>query len=166
MSGFTTTGATILKEVESLPRGILFWRSFTHWIGGMGILIFTLALMPSIGGTTIHLLKAESPGPTPGKIVPRIKETAKIMYLIYFAMTILQISLLLIAGMEPYDALIHAFGTAGTGGFSSMNSSVGAYNNVYIEVIITVFMLLFGVNFNVYFQLIAGNIKQAFKMKK
>ncbi|HCL4436303.1 potassium transporter KefA [Clostridium botulinum] len=163
VSGFTTTGATILKEVESLPRGILFWRSFIHWIGGMGILIFTLALMPSIGGTTIHLLKAESPGPTPGKIVPRIKETAKIMYLIYFAMTILQISLLLIAGMEPYDALIHAFGTAGTGGFSSMNSSVGAYNNVYIEVIITVFMLLFGVNFNVYFQLIAGNIKQAFK---
>lgn len=163
MSGFTTTGATILTEVESLSKGILFWRSFTHWIGGMGILIFTLALMPSIGGTTIHLLKAESPGPTPGKIVPRIKETAKIMYLIYFAMTILQISLLLIAGMEPYDALIHAFGTAGTGGFSNMNSSVGAYNNVYIEVIITVFMLLFGVNFNVYFQLIAGNIKQAFK---
>ncbi|MDU5119861.1 MAG: potassium transporter TrkG, partial [Clostridium botulinum] len=163
VSGFTTTGATILTEVESLPRGILFWRSFTHWIGGMGILIFTLALMPSIGGTTIHLLKAESPGPTPGKIVPRIKETAKIMYLIYFAMTIIQISLLLIAGMPFYDTLIHAFGTAGTGGFSSMNSSVGAYNNVYIEVIITVFMILFGVNFNVYFQLIAGNIKQAFK---
>ncbi|NFN88083.1 TrkH family potassium uptake protein [Clostridium sporogenes] len=163
VSGFTTTGATILTEVESLPRGILFWRSFTHWIGGMGILIFTLALMPSIGGTTIHLLKAESPGPTPGKIVPRIKQTAKIMYLIYIAMTIVQIILLLIAGMPFYDTLIHAFGTAGTGGFSSMNSSVGAYNNVYIEVIITVFMLLFGINFNVYFQLIAGNIKQAFK---
>ncbi|KOR23832.1 TrkH family potassium uptake protein [Clostridium sp. L74] len=163
VSGFTTTGATILTEVESLPRGILFWRSFTHWIGGMGILIFTLALMPSIGGTTIHLLKAESPGPTPGKIVPRIKQTAKIMYLIYIVMTIVQIVLLLIAGMPFYDTLIHAFGTAGTGGFSSMNSSVGAYNNVYIEVIITVFMLLFGINFNVYFQLIAGNIKQAFK---
>ncbi|MCR1933324.1 TrkH family potassium uptake protein [Clostridium tepidum] len=163
VSGFTTTGATILTEVESLPKGILFWRSFTHWIGGMGILIFTLALMPSIGGTTIHLLKAESPGPTPGKIVPRIKQTAKIMYLIYFVMTIVQIILLLIAGMPFYDTLIHAFGTAGTGGFSSMNRSVGAYNNVYIEVIITVFMLLFGINFNVYFQLIAGNIKQAFK---
>ncbi|EJP6471677.1 TrkH family potassium uptake protein [Clostridium botulinum] len=163
VSGFTTTGATILTEVESLPRGILFWRSFTHWIGGMGILIFTLALMPSIGGTTIHLLKAESPGPTPGKIVPRIKQTAKIMYLIYIVMTIVQIILLLIAGMPFYDTLIHAFGTAGTGGFSSMNSSVGAYNNVYIEVIITVFMLLFGINFNVYFQLIGGNIKQAFK---
>ena len=163
ISGFTTTGATILTEIESLPKGILFWRSFTHWIGGMGILIFTLALMPSIGGTTIHILKAESPGPTPGKIVPRIKQTAKIMYLIYFVMTIVEIVLLLCAGMPLYDAFIHAFGTAGTGGFSSMNSSIGSYNNVYIEVIITTFMLLFGVNFNVYFYLIAGNVKQAFK---
>ena len=163
VSGFTTTGATILQEVQSLPKGILFWRSFTHWIGGMGVLIFTLALMPSVGGHTIHLLKAESPGPTPGKVVPRIKQTAKIMYLIYFVMTIIQIVLLLFAGMNLYDALVHAFGTAGTGGFSNMNSSVGAYNNVYVEVIITVFMLLFGVNFTVYFQLITGNVKQAFK---
>ncbi|WP_138206632.1 TrkH family potassium uptake protein [Haloimpatiens lingqiaonensis] len=163
VSGFTTTGATILQEVQSLPKGILFWRSFTHWIGGMGVLIFTLALMPSIGGNTIHLLKAESPGPAPEKLVPRIKQTAKIMYLIYFAMTIVQIILLLFAGMNLYDAMVHAFGTAGTGGFSNMNSSVGAYNNVYAEVIITVFMLLFGVNFTVYFQLITGNVKQAFK---
>ena len=163
VSGFTTTGATILQEVQSLPKGILFWRSFTHWIGGMGILIFTLALMPSIGGNTIHLLRAESPGPSPGKVVPRIKQTAKIMYLIYLVMTIIQIVLLLFAGLDFYDALIHAFGTAGTGGFSSMNSSVGAYENVYVEVIITVFMLLFGVNFTVYFHLITGNIKQAFK---
>lgn len=163
VSGFTTTGATILQEVQSLPKGILFWRSFTHWIGGMGVLIFTLALMPSIGGNTIHLLRAESPGPAPGKVVPRIKQTAKIMYLIYFVMTIIQIILLLFAGLDFYDALVHAFGTAGTGGFSNMNSSVGAYNNVYVEVIITVFMLLFGVNFTVYFHIITGNIKQAFK---
>lgn len=163
VSGFTTTGATILKEVQSLPKGILFWRSFTHWIGGMGVLIFSLALMPSIGGNTIHLLKAESPGPSPEKFVPRIKQTAKIMYLIYFVMTLIQTILLLFAGMNLYDAIIHAFGTAGTGGFSNMNSSVGAYNNVYVEVIITIFMLLFGVNFTVYFQLITGNVKQAFK---
>ncbi|NEZ46435.1 TrkH family potassium uptake protein [Clostridium niameyense] len=163
VSGFTTTGATILGEVQSLPKGILFWRSFTHWVGGMGILIFTLALMPSVGGNTIHLLKAESPGPTPGKIAPRIKQTAKLMYLVYFAMTVIEIVLLLMAGLSPYDALIHAFGTAGTGGFSNMNSSVGAYNNVYVEVIITVFMLLFGVNFNFYFQLLEGNVKQALK---
>ncbi|SHF01173.1 TrkH family potassium uptake protein [Clostridium fallax] len=163
VSGFTTTGATILTEVQSLPKGILFWRSFTHWVGGMGVLIFTLALMPSFGANTIHLLRAESPGPTPGKFVPKIKQTAKIMYLIYFAMTAVEVVLLLIAGMNFYDSLIHAFGTAGTGGFSNMNASVGAYNNVYIEVIITVFMLLFGVNFTLYFQMLNGNIKQALK---
>ena len=163
VSGFTTTGASILTEVESLPKGILFWRSFTHWIGGMGILIFTLALMPSVGGNTIHLLKAESPGPSPGKLVPRIKQTAKIMYLIYFFMTVVQIILLKLAGLDLYNAMVNAFGTAGTGGFSNMNTSIAAYSNVYVEVIITVFMLLFGVNFVLYFQLITGNIKQAFK---
>ena len=166
VSGFTTTGATILKEIESLPKGILFWRSFTHWIGGMGFLIFILALIPSLGSNTIQLLKAESPGPTPGKIVPKIKETAKILYIIYFVLTVIQTILLMIAGLSAYDAAIHALGTAGTGGFSNMNSSVAAFNNPVVEWIITIFMILFGVNFALYFQLIRGNIKNVFKSEE
>ncbi|GAB6169263.1 TrkH family potassium uptake protein [Clostridium carnis] len=166
VSGFTTTGATILTEIESLPHGILFWRSFTHWMGGMGFLIFILALMPSFGGNTIHLLKAESPGPTPGKIVPKIKQTAKILYSIYFVLTFIQTILLVIAGMSWFDAIVHALGTAGTGGFSNMNASVAAFNNPAVEWIITIFMLLFGVNFVLYFQLIKGNIKQVLRSEE
>lgn len=162
-SGLTTTGASILTEIESLPRGILFWRSFTHWIGGMGFLIFILALIPSMGSNSIHLLKAESPGPNPGKIVPKIKETAKILYIIYLALTIIQAFMLMLAGMSGYDAVIHALGTAGTGGFSNMNSSIAAFNNPAVEWIITIFMLLFGINFALYFQILRGNIKEAFK---
>lgn len=164
VSGFTTTGATILTQVEGLPRGILFWRSFTHFIGGMGFLVLILSLMPSIGSTnTIHLLKAESPGPTPGKIVPKIKQTAMILYIIYTIMTIIETIMLVCAGMSVYDALIHALGTAGTGGFSNMNASVAAFHNPAVEWIIAVFMFLFGVNFALYFQLIEGNIKDFFK---
>lgn len=159
VSGFTTTGASILTEIESLPRGILFWRSFTHWVGGMGVLIFILAIMPSFGGNTIHLLRAESPGPTPGKIVPKIRETAKILYVIYFALTVIETVLLKFAGMSMYDAIVHSMGTAGTGGFSNMNTSIAAYNSPLIDGIITVFMLLFGVNFVLYFQLLKGNFK-------
>lgn len=166
VSGFTTTGASILTEIESLPRGILFWRSFTHWIGGMGFLIFILALIPSLGSNTIHLLKAESPGPNPGKIVPKIKETAKILYIIYFVLTVIQTILLMFAGLSLYDAAIHALGTAGTGGFSNMNTSVAAFNNPAVEWIITVFMLLFGVNFALYFQIVRGNIKSVFKSEE
>lgn len=165
-SGFTTTGASILTEVESLSKGILFWRSFTHWVGGMGFLIFILALMPSFNGSTIHLLKAESPGPTPGKIVPKIKQTAKILYAIYFVLTVIQTIFLKFAGMSWYDAIVHALGTAGTGGFSNMNASVAAFNNPAVEWIITIFMLLFGVNFVLYFQLIRGNIKAFFKSEE
>ena len=165
-SGFTTTGATILTEVQSLPNGILFWRSFTHWVGGMGVLIFILALMPSIEGNTIHLLKAESPGPTPSKIVPKIRQTAKILYVIYFVLTIIETIFLVCAGLSWYDAIIHALGTAGTGGFSNMNLSVAAFNNPAAEWIITVFMLLFGVNFVLYFQLIRGNVKSFFKSEE
>lgn len=161
VSGFTTTGATILTEIESLPKGILFWRSLTHWIGGMGFLIFILALIPSLGSNTIHLLKAESAGPSPSKIVPKMKETAKILYLIYFALTILETVLLMFAGLSFYDAIIHALGTAGTGGFSNKNASVAAFNNPAAEWIITVFMLLFGVNFALYFYVIKGKIKEA-----
>ena len=162
VSGFTTTGATILTEVESLPKGILFWRSLTHWIGGMGFLIFVLALVPTIGSNSIHLLKAESPGPNPGKIVPKIRETAKILYIIYLVLTIIQTILLILSGLSVYDSVIHALGTAGTGGFSNMNLSVGAFNNPAAEWIITIFMIIFGVNFSLYFQLIKGNIKGFF----
>lgn len=166
VSGFTTTGASILNEIESLPKGILFWRSFTHWIGGMGFLIFILALVPSLNSNTIHLLKAESPGPTPEKIVPKIKETAKILYIIYFVLTVIQTILLKIAGLSWYDATLHAVGTAGTGGFSNMNSSVAAFNNPAVEWIITIFMLLFGINFALYFQILKGNIRNVFKSEE
>lgn len=166
VSGFTTTGATILAEIESLPRGILFWRSFTHWIGGMGFLIFILALAPSLGSNTIYLLRAESPGPNPGKIVPKLNETAKILYIIYFVLTIIQTILLMVSGLSFYDAIIHALGTAGTGGFSNMNSSVAAFNNPAVEWIITIFMILFGVNFALYFQILKGNIKNFFKSEE
>lgn len=163
VSGFTTTGATILTEIEHLSKSILFWRSFTHWIGGMGVLIFMIALIPSLGSSTIHLLKAESPGPNPGKIVPKIKETAKILYIIYFVLTLAETILLRIAGMSLYDAVIHALGTAGTGGFSNMNASVAAFKSPAVEWIITIFMLIFGVNFALYYQVLKGNIKNALK---
>ncbi len=163
VSGFTTTGSTILKEIESLPRGILFWRSFTHWMGGMGVLVLTLAVLPKAGATTFQIMRAESPGPNPGKLVPKIGQTAKILYGIYIVLTAIQIVLLLIAGMPVYDSFIHAFGTAGTGGFSNMNKSVGAYGNVFIEVIITVFMFIFGVNFTLYYQGLKGNLKSFLK---
>ena len=166
VSGFTTTGASILTEIQSLPKGILFWRSFTHWVGGMGVLIFILALIPSFEGNTIHLLKAESPGPTPGKIVPKIRQTAKILYVIYFVLTVVETIFLVCAGLSWYDAVIHALGTAGTGGFSNMNASVAAFNNPAVEWIITIFMLLFGVNFVLYFQLIKGNVKAFFKSEE
>ncbi|MBQ5695691.1 MAG: TrkH family potassium uptake protein [Clostridium sp.] len=165
-SGFTTTGATILTEIQSLPNGILFWRSFTHWVGGMGFLIFILALMPSFNGNTIHLLKAESPGPTPGKIVPKIKQTAIILYVIYFVLTVIETIFLKFAGLSWYDSIIHALGTAGTGGFSNMNASVAAFNNPTVEWIITIFMIIFGVNFVLYFQFIRGNIKAFFKSEE
>lgn len=162
-SGFTTTGSSIVTNIESFPRGLLFWRSFTHWIGGMGVLVLTLALMPSLGARSVFLMRAESPGPSPGKLVPKISETAKILYIIYAAMTAIQIVLLVVAGMPVFDSFIHAFGTAGTGGFSSKALSVGAYNNPYIDWIITVFMFLFGVNFTLHYLLIKGDWKSIYK---
>lgn len=151
MSGFTTTGSTILTDVEVIPRGLLFWRSLLHWVGGMGILVFVLGLMPNMDPSSVQLMKAESPGPMPGKLVPKLKDTSRILYAIYLVMTLVQIVLLCIVGMPLFDSVIHALGSAGTGGFSCMNLSVGAYNNVAAEVIITVFVLLFGVNFNLYY---------------
>ena len=166
VSGFTATGATILSEIESLPRGILFWRSFTHWIGGMGFLIFILALAPTLGLNSIYLLRAESPGPNPGKIVPKMSKTAKILYIIYLVLTIIQTILLLLSGFSLYDSIIHSLSTAGTGGFSNMNSSIAAFNNPMAEWIIAVFMILFGVNFVFYFHLIKGNLKSFFKSEE
>lgn len=164
VSGFTTTGATILSNVEGLKNGgLMFWRSFTHWIGGMGILVFVLALLPNMDATNVQLLKAESPGPTPGKVVPKLKETARILYLIYLGMTILHVICLLLTKMPLYDSVIHAMGSAGTGGFSNMNASVGAYNNPAAEWVIGVFMLLFGVNFSLYYLILKGNVKEALK---
>lgn len=166
VSGFTTTGATILKEIESLPNGILFWRCFTHWIGGMGFLIFILAIAPTLGLNSIHLLRAESPGPSPGKIVPKISKTAKILYIIYIVLTIIQIILLKLSGLNLYDSVIHSLSTAATGGFSNMNSSVAAFNNPTAEWIITVFMILCGINFVFYFYLVKGQLKSFFKSEE
>ena len=154
VSGFTTTGSTILTEIEHLPKGILFWRSFTHWIGGMGVLVFTLALLPKLSGRTSHLARAESPGPTFTKLLPKMGDTAKLLYALYFVLTLIEAVCLLLAGMNVYDALIHAFGTAGTGGFSNYNASIAAFQNPLIEWIIAIFMMLFGVNFAMYFHML------------
>ena len=162
-SGFTTTGASILTHIEDLPRGILFWRSFTHWVGGMGVIVLTLAILPSIGSGSVQMMKAESPGPSPGKIVPKVGETAKILYGIYIMITIVEIILLKIAGLPFFDAAIHTFGTVGTGGFSNMNSSVGSYNNIPVEIIITVFTFICGANFSLYYQVLKGDLKAPFK---
>jgi len=162
-SGFSTTGASILQQIEGLPQGVLFWRSFTHWIGGMGVLVLTMAILPSAGTGAIQIMKAESPGPSPGKLVPKVRETAKILYGIYLLITIIEIVLLKIAGMPWFDAFIHTFGTVGTGGFSNMNLSVQAYNNVYIDMIITFFMFVCGANFALYYQVLKGNLKGFFK---
>ncbi len=162
-SGFTTTGSSILQAVEGLPKGILFWRSFTHWIGGMGVLVLAMAILPSAGAGSFQIMKAESPGPTPGKLVPKVRETAKILYCIYIVFTITETVLLKLAGMSWFDSLIHTFGSVGTGGFSNRNTSIGDYNNVYIEIIITVFTFLCGANFALYYQAFKGNIKGIFK---
>lgn len=158
-SGFTTTGSSILRNVELLTHGIVFWRSFTHWFGGMGVLVFTLALIPSMSGRTLHIMRAESPGPSPGKLVPKIADTSKILYAIYFIMTLLCVMALLITGMPLFDSLIHALGAAGTGGFSNKAQSVGYYNNLGAEIVLSISMLLFGVNFIVFFQLVKGKFR-------
>lgn len=153
MSGLTTTGATILDDIESLPRGILFWRSFTHWLGGMGILVLTLAILPAIGVGGFQIFKAESPGPVSDKLVPKMQHTATILYTAYFGMTVLQTVLLMFGGLNLYEALVHTFGTVGTGGFSIYNDSVGAYESAYVQWIITIFMIGAGINFALYYEL-------------
>ncbi len=165
ISGFTTTGSSILTNVEALSHCNLFWRSFSHWIGGMGVLVFILAILPMAGGSTMNLMKAESPGPSVGKLVPKMQQTAFLLYAIYFAMTIIQIILLLIGGMPLFDSLCHAFGTAGTGGFGIKNDSLAGYST-YLQNVITIFMLLFGVNFTFYYYILIRKVKNAFSLEE
>lgn len=166
VSGFTTTGATVIARFDGLPRGVMFWRSFTHWIGGMGVLVLTLALLPQMTGRTSHLVRAESPGPSLSKIVPKMGDTAKILYLIYGVLTLIEFAALIIAGMSPYDSAIHAMGTAGTGGFSNYAASVGAFNSAAIDIIITVFMVLFGVNFALFYRALVGGWREAVRSEE
>ena len=166
VSGFTTTGASILTAVEPLSRGGLLWRSFTHWVGGMGVLVFVMAILPMSDGHTMHILRAEMPGPTAGKLVSRMSDTAKILYGMYFVMTLVMIGLLLLGGMDLFDASVHAFGAAGTGGFSSRNASVGAYNSAYIDIVTGIGMLAFGVNFNLYFFLLVRRFREVLRSEE
>lgn len=163
VSGFTTTGSTILTDVEALSKASLFWRSLTHWVGGMGVLVFVLAFLPRTNARTMFLARAEMPGPTIGKLVPRMRQTAVILYELYMGLTVLEIIFLLVGGMPLYDTLIHTFGTAGTGGFSCWGASVGYYNNPYFDYVIGIFMVLFGVNFNLYYFLMIKDFKSVYK---
>lgn len=164
VSGFSTTGASVVPAVEELSRGILYWRSFSHWIGGMGVLVFLLAIVPAArgGGFTLHLLRAESPGPDVGKLVPRIKQTALILYFLYIALTVLNVVFLLLGGMPLFDAMCTAFGTAGTGGFGIKNDSIAGYSP-YLQNVCTVFMLLFGINFSCYYLLLLRQFRVVFR---
>lgn len=166
VAGFTTTGETVITNFDAVPRGIMFWRSFMNWVGGMGILVFTLALMPKVTGRTSFLMRAESAGPSMSKLVPKLSDSAKLLYVIYGAMTLLMVLVLLLCGMNVYDALIHAFATAGTGGFTHYAASVGTFNSPVINGVITLFMLLFSINFALYFKTLWGSWKDALKSEE
>lgn len=163
VSGFTTTGSTILAEIESLPKSILFWRSFTHFIGGMGILVFAIAIMPKSERAIMHIMRAEVPGPVVGKLVSRVHMNARVLYGIYTGMTVLLIVLLFAGGMPLFDSITNAFSVAGTGGFSVLNAGIGGYNSPYAEVVMGIFMLLFGINFSLYFLLLLGQWKRVIR---
>lgn len=165
ISGFTTTGASILSDVEALSHCSLFWRSFTHWIGGMGVLVFLLAIIPLSGGSHINLMRAESPGPSVGKLVPKVRSTARILYLIYLSLTLLEILLLLAGKMSLFDSLTTSFGTAGTGGFGIKNDSLAGYST-YLQWVVTIFMILFGVNFNAFYLILFRKFKKALHMEE
>ena len=165
-SGFTTTGASILTNVELMSRSCLFWRCFTHWIGGMGVLVFVMAVLPMSESHAMHIMRAEVPGPTVGKLVPRAKQTARILYCIYFGFTVAETILLMLGGLSFYDSLLHAFGTAGTGGFSTRAASVGAFNSAYVEMVIAGFLILYGMNFNLYYFVMIGKVKEALKSEE
>ena len=163
MSGFTTTGATILNDIEGMSRGCMFWRLFSQWIGGMGVLVFMMAVVPMSGEYSMHIMRAEFPGPSVGKLVPRVKETARVLYMLYVALTALETVLLLLGGMDFYEALLHAFATAGTGGFSTQAKSLAAYDSLYIEMVASVFALLFSTNFHIFFLVLVGQAGHAFR---
>ena len=162
-SGLTTTGATVATDLVGMPRGVMFWRMFSHWIGGMGVLVFLMAVLPMSGEHSMHIFRAEVPGPTVGKLVPKTRQTARVLYLIYVGLTLLEALFLLFGGMSFYDAILHAFATAGTGGFSTNPGSIAGFGSRYIETVCTVFMFLFGVNFNLYFLILIGKGKEALK---
>ncbi len=162
VSGFTTTGASVVTRFEDFPHGVMFWRATTHWIGGMGVLVLTLALLPKLTGRTAHLVKAESPGPSLSKIVPQTGKTAKILYRIYILLSLIEFVTLWICGMTPYESAVHTMATAGTGGFSCYGASIAAFNNVAIEIVISVFMFMFGVNFALYYKALIGEKLKAF----
>lgn len=163
VSGFTTTGSTILTDIEVLPKSILFWRSFTHWIGGMGVLVFVLVLTSLDKNNTMYLMRAEVPGPDKSKLFPKAMTTARILYGMYLLLTVIEVTCLSFGGMNLYDSLIHAFGTAGTGGFSNYGASIGHFNSAYIDSVITIFMILFGINFSLFYFLIIGEVKEVWK---
>lgn len=163
VSGFTTTGSSILTNIEALSHAHLFWRSFSHWVGGMGILVFVVAFLPDASGSTMHILKAEMPGPIVGKLVSKVTVSARLLYKIYAAMTVIEVVLLLMGGMPFFDSLLNAFGTAGTGGFGIKNTSIAFYNSAYVDSVITVFMILFGINFNVFYFIVIKRYMTALK---
>lgn len=166
MSGFTTTGSTILTDVEALSHGMLMWRSFLHWLGGMGVIVFLLAIIPKLGGQqNIFLMKAESPGPIVGKAVPKMRNYAMMLYGIYFGLTTLEFIFLIAGKMPVFDALNISFATAGTGGFGVTNAGIASYSN-YLQTVIAVFMMLFGINFSVYILILAKKFKQAFRIQE
>jgi len=163
MSGFSTTGATILTDIEALPRGLLFWRSLTHWLGGMGIILLSLAILPLLGVGGMQLFKAEVPGPSPDKLTPRIKHTAELLWGVYLLLTVLEVGLLMFGGMDWFDSVCHSFGTLATGGFSTKNASIGHYNSAYVDYVVTFFMLLAGLNFSLHYRALRGKPKIYFK---
>ena len=165
VSGFTTTGASILRNVEAISKGLLFWRSFSHWIGGMGVLVLVMAIIPTETGRSMHIMRAEMPGPIVGKLVPKIKSTAKILYLIYIVLTAVQVTLLLFGGMSAFESLVYTFGTAGTGGFGIDADSLSGYSP-YIQWVISVFMLIFGINFNLYYLILVRKVRAALKSEE
>lgn len=163
VSGFTTTGSSILKDVEALPQCMLFWRSFTHWVGGMGVLVFVMVLTTLDKKNSMHLMRAEVPGPEKDKLLPKSRSTAQLLYGMYFVLTLLEIILLLFGGMNLFDSMVHAFGTAGTGGFSNYADSIAHFDSAYIDGVITVFMILFGINFNLYFFMLLRDMRPVYK---
>ena len=165
VSGFTTTGASVLSHPDELSHCSMLWRSFTHWVGGMGVLVFVMAVLPNVPDRSIHILRAEMPGPTVGKILPKLKDTLKILYIIYIALTVIMAGFLMAGGMSPFESAVHAFATAGTGGFGIRPDSVGSYSP-YIQWVVTVFMLLFGVNFNLYYMMLIKRIGGALKSRE